>query len=121
MRSTSRISDSFFKVDPRCVNTFPSWIVGPKSSVLIFRIAGMEETERRRAIVQPTLSKSPEEARKLLHAIEGNTLIGLYERALIGMTVYSVARGGARVTMNRRQLGCGCTRRRQAPRSPILS
>ena len=39
------------------------------------------------------------EARQLLDSIESNTLIGLRDRALIGMTVYSFARVGATVTM----------------------
>jgi integrase/recombinase XerD len=42
---------------------------------------------------------SSEEARKLLDSIEGNTLIGQRDRALIGMMVYSFARVGAVVTM----------------------
>ena len=40
-----------------------------------------------------------EEARKLLDSIESNTLIGLRDRALIGIMVYSFARVGAPVTM----------------------
>jgi integrase/recombinase XerD len=42
---------------------------------------------------------SSEEARKLLDSIESITLIGLRDRALIGMMVYSFARVGAAVTM----------------------
>ncbi len=42
---------------------------------------------------------SAEEARKLLDSIESNTLIGLRDRALIGVMVYSFARVGATVTM----------------------
>jgi site-specific recombinase XerD len=42
---------------------------------------------------------SSEEARKLLDSIESNTLIGLRDRALIGIMVYSFARVGAAVTM----------------------
>lgn len=42
---------------------------------------------------------SSEEARKLLDSIETNTLIGLRDRALVGMMVYSFARVGATVTM----------------------
>jgi site-specific recombinase XerD len=42
---------------------------------------------------------SSEEARKLLDALESNTLIGLRDQALIGMMVYSFARVGATVTM----------------------
>jgi hypothetical protein len=42
---------------------------------------------------------SSEEARTLLDAIESTTLIGLRDRALIGMMVYSFARAGATVTM----------------------
>ncbi len=40
-----------------------------------------------------------EEARKLLDSIETTTLIGLRDRALIGVMVYSFARVGAVVTM----------------------
>src|SRR5580658_9591704 len=39
------------------------------------------------------------EARQLLDSIESNTLIGLRDRALIGMMVYSFARVGATVAM----------------------
>ena len=39
------------------------------------------------------------EARQLLDSIESNTLIGLRDRALIGMMVYSFARVGATVSM----------------------
>ena len=42
---------------------------------------------------------SAEEARKLLDSIETTTLIGLRDRALIGVMVYSFARVGAGVTM----------------------
>jgi integrase/recombinase XerD len=42
---------------------------------------------------------SSEEARKLLDSIESTTLIGLRDRALIGIMVYSFARVGAAVTM----------------------
>ena len=42
---------------------------------------------------------SAEEARKLLDAIESNTLIGLRDKALIGTIVYSFARVGATVSM----------------------
>jgi integrase len=42
---------------------------------------------------------SAEEARKLLESIETTTLIGLRDRALIGVMVYSFARVGAAVTM----------------------
>ena len=42
---------------------------------------------------------SSEEARKLLDSIERNTLIGLRDRGMIGMMVYSFARVGAAVTM----------------------
>jgi integrase len=42
---------------------------------------------------------SPVEARQLLDSIESNTLIGLRDRALIGLMVYSFARVGATVTM----------------------
>jgi integrase/recombinase XerD len=42
---------------------------------------------------------SAEEARKLLDSIETTTLIGLRDRALIGVMVYSFARVGAAVTM----------------------
>ena len=42
---------------------------------------------------------SSEEARKLLDAIESNTLIGLRDRALIGTMVYSFARVGAAISM----------------------
>jgi site-specific recombinase XerD len=42
---------------------------------------------------------SAEEARKLLDSIESDTLIGLRDRALIGVMVYSFARVGAAVTM----------------------
>jgi integrase len=42
---------------------------------------------------------SAEEARKLLNSIESDTLIGLRDRALIGVMVYSFARVGAAVTM----------------------
>ena len=45
----------------------------------------------------PVLSAA--EARQLLDSIESNTLIGLRDRALIGMMVYSFARVGAAVTM----------------------
>jgi site-specific recombinase XerD len=45
----------------------------------------------------PVLSAA--EARQLLDSIESNTLIGLRNRALIGMMVYSFARVGATVTM----------------------
>ncbi len=40
-----------------------------------------------------------EEARRLLDSIESDTLIGLRDRALIGLMVYSFARVGATVTM----------------------
>jgi integrase/recombinase XerD len=39
------------------------------------------------------------EARQLLDSIESNTLIGLRDRALIGLMIYSFARVGASVTM----------------------
>jgi integrase/recombinase XerD len=42
---------------------------------------------------------SAEEARKLIDSIETDTLIGLRDRALIGMMVYSFARVGAAITM----------------------
>jgi site-specific recombinase XerD len=42
---------------------------------------------------------SAEEARKLIDSIESDTLIGLRDRALIGMMVYSFARVGATITM----------------------
>ena len=42
---------------------------------------------------------SAEEARQLLDSIETTTLIGLRDRALIGVMVYSFARVGAAVTM----------------------
>jgi integrase len=42
---------------------------------------------------------SAEEARKLLDSIETTTLIGLRDRAVIGVMVYSFARVGATVTM----------------------
>jgi integrase/recombinase XerD len=42
---------------------------------------------------------SAEEARKLIDSIETTTLIGLRDRALIGVMVYSFARVGAAVTM----------------------
>jgi integrase len=42
---------------------------------------------------------SAEEAGKLLDSIETTTLIGLRDRALIGVMVYSFARVGAAVTM----------------------
>jgi site-specific recombinase XerD len=42
---------------------------------------------------------SAEEARKLLDSIETTTLIGLRDRALIGVMVYSFARVGAAVAM----------------------
>jgi integrase/recombinase XerD len=42
---------------------------------------------------------SAEEARKLLDSIETKTLMGLRDRALIGLMVYSFARVGAAVTM----------------------
>jgi len=42
---------------------------------------------------------SAEEARKLLDSIETSTLMGLRDRALIGVMVYSFARVGAAVTM----------------------
>jgi integrase/recombinase XerD len=45
----------------------------------------------------PVLSAA--EARQLLDSIESNTLIGLRDRALIGMMVYSFARVGAAVAM----------------------
>jgi site-specific recombinase XerD len=45
----------------------------------------------------PVLSAA--EARQLLDSIESNTLMGLRDRALIGMMVYSFARVGAAVTM----------------------
>jgi integrase/recombinase XerD len=41
-----------------------------------------------------------EEARALLESIDASTLIGLRDRALIGMMVYSFARVGAAVAMN---------------------
>jgi integrase len=57
-------------------------------------------------------------ARQLLDSIESNTLIGLRDRALIGVMVYSFARVGAAVAMNGGDLfsiangsGCGCTRK----------
>jgi integrase len=46
-----------------------------------------------------TPALSAEEARKLLDSIETTTLIGLRDRALIGVMVYSFARVGATVTM----------------------
>lgn len=45
----------------------------------------------------PVLSAA--EARRLLDSIESNTLIGLRDRALIGLMVYSFARVGAAVAM----------------------
>jgi integrase/recombinase XerD len=39
------------------------------------------------------------EARQLLDSIESNTLIGLRDRALIGLMIYSFARVGASITM----------------------
>jgi integrase len=42
---------------------------------------------------------SAEEARKLLDSIETTTLIGIRDRALIGVMVYSFARVGAAVSM----------------------
>ena len=45
----------------------------------------------------PVLSAA--EARQLLDSIESNTLIGLRDRALIGLMVYSFARVGAAVAM----------------------
>jgi integrase/recombinase XerD len=42
---------------------------------------------------------SAEEARKLIDSIESDTLIGLRDRALIGIMVYSFARVGAAITM----------------------
>ena len=42
---------------------------------------------------------SAPEARQLLDSIESNTLIGLRDRALIGLMAYSFARVGAAVTM----------------------
>jgi site-specific recombinase XerD len=50
----------------------------------------------------PVLSVA--EARQLLDSIESNTLIGLRDRALIGLMVYSFARVGATVTMKRGDL-----------------
>ena len=46
-----------------------------------------------------TLVLSAPEARQLLDSIESSTLIGLRDRALIGLMVYSFARVGAAVTM----------------------
>jgi integrase len=61
---------------------------------------------------------SAEEAWKLLDSIETTTLIGLRDRAVIGVMVYSFARVGATVTMRvgdyfRIVSGCGsgCTRK----------
>ena len=74
----------------------------------------------------PVLSAA--EARQLLDSIESDTLIGLRDRALIGMMVYSFARVGAAVTMkggdlfqHRKRCGCGCTRRAaSATRFPAI-
>jgi integrase/recombinase XerD len=64
----------------------------------------------------PVLSAA--EARQLLDSIESNTLIGLRDRALFGLMVYSFARVGAAVTMKElisfsiaSSCGCGYTRR----------
>jgi len=46
-----------------------------------------------------TLVLSTAEARQLLDSIEGDTLIRLRDRALIGTIVYSFARVGAAVAM----------------------
>lgn len=43
---------------------------------------------------------APEEARKLLDSIDVSTSIGLRDRALIGLMVYSFARIGAAITMS---------------------
>jgi integrase/recombinase XerD len=47
---------------------------------------------------------SAEEARQLLDSIESDTLIGLRDRVLIGVMVYSFARVSATVTNARRGL-----------------
>jgi site-specific recombinase XerC len=55
----------------------------------------------------------PAEARQLIDAINVATVIGLRDRALIGLMVYSFARIGEAIGMRVEDggFGCGCTRR----------
>jgi site-specific recombinase XerC len=65
----------------------------------------------------------PQEARQLIDAIDATTVIGLRDRALIGLMVYSFARIGAAIGMRvsrtcmRRTGGYGCVCTRKAASS----
>jgi hypothetical protein len=71
-----------FKVDPRCANTLPSWIVSPKSSVLIFESRGWKKRNADGRLCNRRCQNHPRKPAKTPHAFEGNTLIGLYDREL---------------------------------------
>jgi site-specific recombinase XerD len=62
---------------------------------------------------------TPTEARKLIRSIPTDTLVGLRDRALIGLMIYTFARVSAAVTMNvkdvyRKQLGANRLHRQRA-------
>src|SRR5207245_11689556 len=64
-----------------------------EGQLLIRGVGGNREIRPRRSVL------NPDEARALLDSIETDTLIGLRDRALIGLMVFTFARVGATVTM----------------------
>jgi len=60
----------------------------------------------------------PAEARQLIDAIDTTTIIGLRDRALIGLMVYSFARIGAAIGMRHHK---GCRDRRRFPECHVAS
>lgn len=89
--------------------------------VLTINPAGFVRGPKFSCAVGKTPILSPNETRCLIRAIPTDTLVGLRDRALIGLMVYTFARVTAAVGMNvkmssrnRMPSGSGCTRKAES-------